>query len=83
MIELTNLTKLYGTVIGVNDVTLTLRPGAHGLLGPNGAGKTTFLNLLTGQLKPTLGTIRMFGGEPFMNWPVMRMIRSSSPTSRP
>jgi len=74
VIELTNLTKLYGTVIGVNDVTLTLRPGAHGLLGPNGAGKTTFLNLLTGQLKPTLGTIRMFGGDPWNNAGMLRRI---------
>ena len=74
MIELTNVTKLYGTVIGVNDVTLTLKPGAHGLLGPNGAGKTTFLNLITGQLKPTLGTIRMFGGNPWNNASMFRRI---------
>ena len=74
MIELTNVTKLYGTVIGVNDVTLTLKPGAHGLLGPNGAGKTTFLNLITGQLKPTLGTIRMFGGNPWNNADMFRRI---------
>lgn len=74
MIELTNVTKLYGTVIGVNDVTLTLQPGAHGLLGPNGAGKTTFLNLLTGQLKPTLGSIRMFGGNPWNNAGMLRRI---------
>ncbi|MDP6555498.1 MAG: ABC transporter ATP-binding protein [Pirellulaceae bacterium] len=68
------MTKLYGTVIGVNDVTLTLEPGAHGLLGPNGAGKTTFLNLITGQLKPTLGSIRMFGGDPWNNTNMLRRI---------
>jgi ABC-2 type transport system ATP-binding protein len=74
VIELVNVTKLYGTVIGVNDVTLTLEPGAHGLLGPNGAGKTTFLNLITGQLKPTLGSIRMFGGDPWNNTNMLRRI---------
>ena len=74
MIELTNVTKLYGTVIGVNDVTLTLQRGAHGLLGPNGAGKTTFLNLITGQLKPTLGSIRVFGGDPWNNADMFRRI---------
>ena len=60
MIEFDEVTKLYGTVIGVNDVTLSLGPGAHGLLGPNGAGKTTFLNLVTGQLRPTTGTVKVF-----------------------
>ena len=53
------LTKLYGVVIGVNDVSFSLGPGVHGLLGPNGAGKSTFLKLLTGQLRPSRGTIRV------------------------
>ncbi len=74
MIELRNVTKLYGTVIGVNDVSLSLQPGAHGLLGPNGAGKTTFLNLITGQLKPTLGSIHMFGSNPWNNAGLLRRI---------
>lgn len=74
MIELASVTKLYGTVIGVNDVSLKLSPGAHGLLGPNGAGKTTFLNLLTGQLKPTLGSVRMFGRNPWNNANMLRRI---------
>jgi ABC-2 type transport system ATP-binding protein len=74
VIELCNVTKLYGTVIGVNDVSLSLKPGSHGLLGPNGAGKTTFLNLITGQLKPTLGSIRMFGGSPWNNAAMLRRI---------
>jgi ABC-2 type transport system ATP-binding protein len=67
MIQLQNVTKLYGPVIGVNDVTLSLEPGAYGLLGPNGSGKTTLLNLLTGQLHPTLGTVRVLGECPFNN----------------
>jgi ABC-2 type transport system ATP-binding protein len=64
MIELKNVTKLYGKVIGVNDFTLTLEPGAYGLLGPNGSGKSTLLNLITGQLRPTLGTVRVMGRSP-------------------
>ncbi len=56
MIELKNVSKLYGNVIGVNDITVELPSGAYGLVGPNGSGKTTFINLLTGQLHPDLGS---------------------------
>ena len=72
MIELTHVSKLYGTVIGVNDMTLTLPPGAYGLLGPNGSGKSTLLNLLTGQLLPTIGRVRMFGESPRNNTDLFR-----------
>ena len=74
MIEIRHLTKLYGPVIGVNDVTVDLGAGAHGLLGPNGAGKTTFLGLITGQLRPTMGSVRVFGEPPFGNARVLRRI---------
>ena len=74
MIELDSVTKLYGTVIGVNDISLRLGPGAHGLLGPNGSGKTTFLNLITGQLRPTRGRVRMFGENPWDNPRLYRRI---------
>jgi ABC-2 type transport system ATP-binding protein len=74
MIQLTNVTKLYGTVIGVNDVTLELTPGAYGLLGPNGSGKTTLLNLLTGQLTPSLGELRVLGQPPRNNPDLCRRI---------
>ena len=67
MIELTNVTKLYGKVIGVNDFTLSLGVGAYGLLGPNGSGKSTLLNLITGQLRPTQGTVRVLGESPCNN----------------
>lgn len=74
MIELRNVTKLYGKVIGVNDVTLRLEPGAYGLLGPNGSGKSTLLNLITGQLRPTLGSVRVLGEPPRNNARLFRRL---------
>ena len=67
LLETNRLTKLYGVVLGVNDITLTLPPGVHGLLGPNGAGKSTLMKLITGQLRPTEGTIRVLGEDPWDN----------------
>jgi len=64
MIRFQRVTKLYKTVIGVNDVSLDLAPGAYGLLGPNGSGKTTFINLIIGQLRPTIGSVRVFDQDP-------------------
>ncbi len=72
MISIRHLTKLYGSVIGVNDVSIDLADGAHGLVGPNGAGKTTFLGLVTGQLRPTMGRVLVFGEPPFGNAHVLR-----------
>jgi ABC-2 type transport system ATP-binding protein len=74
MIELHSVTKLYGLVIGVNDITLSLPAGAYGLLGPNGSGKTTLLNLITGQLWPTLGSVRVLGQTPPNNAELFRRI---------
>ena len=56
-----HLSKWYGQVIGLNDVTVTVPSGITGLLGPNGAGKSTFLKLITGQLKPSKGEIAVLG----------------------
>jgi ABC-2 type transport system ATP-binding protein len=55
------VSKWYGPVIGVNQVTLELRPGITGLVGANGAGKSTLLRLATGQLRPDLGAVRVEG----------------------
>ena len=65
LLECRSVTKLYGVVIGVNDLSLELEPGVHGLLGPNGAGKSTLIKLMTGQLRPTEGEIRIFGEDPW------------------
>jgi len=62
-----NVSKFYGEVLGVNRVHLSIPPGITSLVGPNGSGKTTLMNLLTGLLQPTEGTIRVLGiapGEP-------------------
>ncbi len=56
-----HLSKWYGQVIGLNDVSVSIPPGVTGLLGPNGAGKSTLLKLLTGQLQPSKGTINVLG----------------------
>jgi len=74
MLSLCHVTKLYGSVIGVNDVTVELGTGAHGLLGPNGAGKTTFLGLVTGQLRASMGDVKVFGAPPFANPRVLARI---------
>ena len=65
-----HVSKWYGQVIGLNDVTLQVSPGITGLLGPNGAGKSTFMKLITGQLKPSKGTIRVLG-EPIWRNPAL------------
>jgi ABC-2 type transport system ATP-binding protein len=63
-----HLSKWYGQVIGLNDVTTTIPSGITGLLGPNGAGKSTFMKLVTGQLKPSQGSVIVLG-EPIWGNP--------------
>ena len=59
------VTRWYGPVAGVLDVSFTLEPGVTGLLGPNGAGKSTILNLAAGLIRPGMGRVEVFGGPPF------------------
>jgi ABC-2 type transport system ATP-binding protein len=68
VVSANHVSKWYGQVIGLNDVTVTVPAGITGLLGPNGAGKSTFMKLITGQLKPSKGTVSVLG-EPIWRNP--------------
>jgi ABC-2 type transport system ATP-binding protein len=62
VVEVRSLTKRYGDVVAVDDVTFSLKAGTvTGFLGPNGAGKTTTLRLLLGLAEPTAGEALVFG----------------------
>jgi len=61
------LSKWFGQVIAVNDLTFESSAPIVGLLGPNGAGKSTLLKLLTGQLRPSKGEVKVFGNDPWAN----------------
>ena len=61
MITTTHLTKSFGKLVAVDGLTMEVEAGElFGFLGPNGAGKTTTINMLTGLMRPTSGTLRRF-----------------------
>ena len=75
VIELTGVSKHFGGVHAVEDVSLSVPLGeVRGVIGPNGAGKTTLLNLLSGLQRPSAGTIRFFG-EDVTGWKPHRIAR--------
>lgn len=74
MIEFEGASRWYGQVIGLNDVTCTIPPGVTALLGMNGAGKTTMMRLITGQIRETTGSVKVFGHTPFANPEVFKHI---------
>lgn len=74
IIEFDGVSKWYGNVIGLNKLTLHIPAGVTGLLGPNGAGKSTLLQLATGQLRPSQGTVRVFGQDVWDNPGLNRLI---------
>jgi len=74
MIQFTHASRWYGQIIGLNDITCTIGPGITALLGQNGAGKSTMLRLISGQLRPTTGSVEVFGHEPFANPEVYRKL---------
>lgn len=74
IVQTQNLSKWYGEVMGVNDVTLSIHPGITGLLGPNGAGKTSLLKLMTGQLKPNMGIITVLNQPVWNNYLLTKQV---------
>ena len=60
-IELAGVSRWFGNVVAVNDVTMSIGPGVTGLLGPNGAGKSTLLSMMSGFLPPSSGTVTLDG----------------------
>jgi ABC-2 type transport system ATP-binding protein len=58
------VSKFYDEILGVNRVSFSLEPGITALVGPNGSGKTTLMNLMTGLIRPTRGTVRVRGLSP-------------------
>jgi ABC-2 type transport system ATP-binding protein len=56
-----DVSKFYGDILGVNRVNLSIAPGITSLVGPNGAGKSTLMNLMTGLLRPTQGSVTLLG----------------------
>jgi ABC-2 type transport system ATP-binding protein len=63
-VQFENVSRFYGEVLGVNRITLAIPPGITSLVGPNGAGKTTLMNLVTGLIQPSCGSIRVLGISP-------------------
>jgi ABC-2 type transport system ATP-binding protein len=65
-LEVRGLVKLYGSLTAVDGVDLTIEPGdVYGYLGPNGAGKTTSLRMMLGLIRPSAGSVRLFGRDPW------------------
>ena len=74
VIQARELSRWYGIVKGLNNVTFDLEPGLVGLVGPNGAGKSTLIQIITGQLKPSSGQLTVFGEIPWNNPHLLRRI---------
>lgn len=73
-VEVANVSRWYGNVVAVNDMSFSLGAGITGLLGPNGAGKSTLLHMLAGFLQPSSGTVRMFGEPAWKNEAIYQRI---------
>ena len=74
IVDLQNVSRWYGNVVAVNDISMTLQPGVTGLLGPNGAGKTTALHMMAGFLSPSRGTVTIDGKPTWRNPSIYRSL---------
>ena len=73
-VELSSVSRWYGNVVAVNDITMTIGPGVTGLLGPNGAGKSTVLHLIAGFLAPSRGKVTVGGVPSWRNPAIYRTV---------
>ncbi|WP_433127210.1 ABC transporter ATP-binding protein [Micromonospora sp. CA-240977] len=73
-LSLTGVSRWYGNVVAVNDISMALGPGVTGLLGPNGAGKTTLLHMMAGFLAPSRGTVTLDDQPTWRNPDVYRRL---------
>jgi ABC-2 type transport system ATP-binding protein len=73
-IELRNVSRWYGNVVAINDITMTISQGVTGLLGPNGAGKSTLLHLIAGFLEPSRGELTVGGAASWRNPDIYRVL---------
>jgi ABC-2 type transport system ATP-binding protein len=67
VVEVDHVSRWYGNVVAVNDISFALSPGVTGLLGPNGAGKSTLLHMLAGLLRPSTGRVSVLGQTAWRN----------------
>jgi ABC-2 type transport system ATP-binding protein len=73
-IKLDHVSRWFGNVVAVNDITMDVGPGVTGLLGPNGAGKSTLINMMAGFLAPSSGTVTLDGRPAWRNEDIYREI---------
>jgi ABC-2 type transport system ATP-binding protein len=74
VISVKGVSRWFGSVVAVSDVSFDISPGITGLLGPNGAGKTTLLRMMTGLAETSTGSVTMFGEKVRNNPPLYRRI---------
>jgi ABC-2 type transport system ATP-binding protein len=74
VIQARELSRWYGIVMGLNNVSFAIQPGLTGLVGPNGAGKSTLIQIVTGQLQPSSGQLTVFGQTPWNNPRLLRRL---------
>jgi ABC-2 type transport system ATP-binding protein len=73
-IELRNVSRWYGNIVAINDISMSVGPGVTGLLGPNGAGKSTLLHMIAGFLQPSRGEVMIDGRPSWRNAELFRTV---------